>query len=294
MSQPILNDEENEEISTIDVQATQDETESATQPQVTIEQDTQAFVGSDDSTDVEITSPQAVKDRKLDVRKKKAAKETDDVIVPECEKHKLDKLCGEHTHMEGDEAMPCYNKPWNRIHLKEASLSRKQLNVKRFTVAFRRNRYFSVHYLLQAFHRNGINLLEPLKEKLPYKMIIAILNNAEQLSYQCMTVCDCELLRKMAILFFGIDLEKVNGDSKTVTLTLPIDGKLDKYYFKLDTFIGQKLENRSIKHFAKEHMIKFKCPNCDNDQDIAAKSTTEDEESDGALEFAKRIRFTTY
>jgi len=130
--------------------------------------------------------------------------------VVDCSKHIDSTVCGRHTHVEDGKNMACYNLPWNKTTLAESKalrdgkMSRKDVWIKRIHLCFLRNGRFNFHFVLAIFKKFNVDIASEVKELMPQDMIMCLLDNPQYFNYNCITVCDCEILRKMVFDFFGL------------------------------------------------------------------------------------------
>lgn len=130
--------------------------------------------------------------------------------IVDCSNHIDYTICGRHTHIEDGKHMACYNLPWGKTTLaeakalKEGKMYRKDIWIKRIHQCFLKNGKFSIHFVLTVFKRFNVDVAAEVKEIYSQDMIMVLLENPQYFNYNCITVCDCEILRKMIFDFLGL------------------------------------------------------------------------------------------
>lgn len=239
------------------------------------QQDTQALLDSEPSGDEKSRRNENDDSEDEQIRKRTSKKkmrfetsdEEDDEDIPKnlkiCPKHEDNTYkCGEHFHIDEGHALVCNNTPWGRILLSEAKMSRREITIKRFHNSLAKP-YFNIHNMMVLFHKHNMDLLKPVETKLPRDIVYTILQRPDFFNYQCLTVCDCELLRNLILHFFGI-VKSIDENGDILISLKQINKNVNRgYKIFMDTQI-HALSEESTNNFMEEHQIEPWCSSCFN------------------------------
>lgn len=180
--------------------------------------------------------------------------------LKQCPQHGDDTYkCGEHYHIDEGHALVCNNIPWTRMFLSEAKMSRREISIRRYQLSFARE-VFSLHTMLLLFHKYNYNIMEPVTTKFPLTMLSAALRQPVNFNYSCLTVCDCELLRKVILHYYGIG--KCNCSEKLCINFKKIDENVHQHYkLQIEEEINC-LSKEATDNFLSEHQIEPICGSC--------------------------------